>query len=233
MPVRSTPSRTSAVVEDAVNGVVINTEENMSTTIRIYPILSSWYGGQMVEAIHRGTERRSDVLDAALRTFTRFGYRKTSMDDVAKEAQISRPGLYFLFTSKDGLFREAAERGVEMDLAAAEEALVAPGRPMNESIAAAFDAWAGRYIGPIRDTAALIADNPDLLGPVALDGPARFEALLTAALKHTALSQVAPTAARTLISLSIGIKHQAETRDEYRSRFTDALGLLLSPYAIR
>ena len=187
----------------------------------------------MVDVIHRGTERRSDVLDAALRTFTRFGYRKTSMDDVAREAQISRPGLYFLFTSKNGLFREAAERGVQFDLAAAEEALLAPGRPVHESIAAAFDAWAGRYVGPIRDTAALIADNPDLLGPVALDGPARFEALLRAALEQTSLSQVAPTVARTLISLSIGIKHQAETRDEYRSRFTAALGLLISPNAMR
>jgi AcrR family transcriptional regulator len=39
--------------------------------------------------------RRADVLDAAWRTFTRYGYRKTSMDDVAAEAEISRPGLYF------------------------------------------------------------------------------------------------------------------------------------------
>ena len=181
----------------------------------------------MAETTPGDAARRSDVLDAALRTFTRFGYRKTSMDDVAKEAQISRPGLYFLFSSKSGLFREAAERGVELDLAAAEAAIEAPGRPVAESIAAAFDAWAGRYIGPIHDTATLIADNPDLLGPVALSGSARFGVLLAAALEKTALAGSASMAARTLISLSIGIKLQSKTREEYRSRLSDALSLLL------
>lgn len=181
----------------------------------------------MVEEIRGGGERRLDVLDAALRTFTRFGYRKTSMDDVAKEAHISRPGLYFLFTSKSGLFRDAAERGIELDLFEAEKALTASGQPVNERIVAAFDAWAGRYIGPLQDTATLIADNPDLLGPTALSGPARFEAFLTATLEQTTLSWAASTAARTLISLSIGIKHQTASRDEYRSRMADALRLLI------
>lgn len=181
----------------------------------------------MAEVIAGDAARRSEVLDAALHTFTRYGYRKTSMDDVAKEARISRPGLYFLFTSKSGLFREAAERGVGLDLARAEEAFTTPERPVTESIAAAFDAWAGRYIGPIHDTATLIAENPDLLGPLATSGPARFEAMLTAALEKTALARSASTAARTLISLSIGIKQQSVTRDDYRSRLADALGLFL------
>ncbi|RFA19825.1 TetR/AcrR family transcriptional regulator [Subtercola boreus] len=187
----------------------------------------------MADAIPGDGERRSDVLDAALRTFCRFGYRKTSMDDVAQEAQISRPGLYFLFASKSGLFREAAERGVELDLSAAEKAFTDPGRPVQECIATAFDAWAGRYVGPLNDTAALMTDNPDLLGPVALGGPARFEALLAAALERTTLSRSASTAARTLISLSIGIKHQAVTRDEYRSRLEDALSVVLPAQAVR
>lgn len=187
----------------------------------------------MAESTPGDAGRRSDVLDAALRTFTRFGFRKTSMDDVAREAQISRPGLYFLFSSKNGLFREAAERGVQLDLAAAETAFAASGGPVAESIAAGFDAWAGRYIGPIHDTATLIADNPDLLGPIALSGPARFEVLLTAALEKTALAGSATTAARTLISLSIGIKVQSKTREEYRSRLSDALSLTPPPRAKR
>ena len=181
----------------------------------------------MVEEAPGGGERRSDVLDAALRTFARFGYRKTSMDDVAKEARISRPGLYFLFASKSGLFREAAERGVEVDLLAAERSLTAAGRPLNARIVDAFDCWAGRYIGPMQDTTALLDDNPDLLGPIALSGPARFEALLTAALEQTALSREASIMARTLVSLSMGIKHQAGDRDEYRARMTDAVRLLI------
>ncbi|MZD09631.1 TetR family transcriptional regulator, partial [Streptomyces sp. SID5785] len=53
------------------------------------------------------TDRRSLVLDSAMATFARFGYRKTSMEEVARAARISRPGLYFLFSSKEALFRAA------------------------------------------------------------------------------------------------------------------------------
>ena len=181
----------------------------------------------MTDVVHSDGDRRSDVLVAALRTFSRFGYRKTTMDDVAADAQISRPGLYFLFASKSSLFREAAEHGVELDLSAAERAFTTPGQPADQRIAAAFDAWAGRYIGPLHDTAALLAENPDLLGPVALSAPAKFEALLIAALEPATGSRDAPTMARTLISLSIGIKHQVVTLEDYRSRMADALSLLI------
>ncbi|MGW5822670.1 TetR family transcriptional regulator, partial [Streptomyces noursei] len=37
-------------------------------------------------------DRRTAVLDSAMVTFARFGYRKTSMEEVARAARISRPG---------------------------------------------------------------------------------------------------------------------------------------------
>lgn len=149
------------------------------------------------------------------------------MDDVAREAHISRPGLYFLFSSKSGLFQAAAERAIALDLAAAEHALTASGRTVNDRIVEAFDCWAGRYVGPLRDTTALIDGNPSLLGPVALGGPARFEALITAALAETALATTSPPVARTLVSVSVGLKHQVADRDEYRARMLEAVRLLV------
>ena len=172
-------------------------------------------------------DRRLEVLDAALHTFARFGYRKTAMDEVAKQARISRPGLYFLFSSKSGLFRAAAERGIELDLAAAELALAESGLPLGERIVEAFDCWAGRYVGPLHDTTALIADNPGLVGPIAIAGPARFERLITDALTPTRSPAESIVVARTLISVSIGIKHQSTNREEYRYRMTDAVRLLV------
>lgn len=171
--------------------------------------------------------RRAEVLDAALRTFARFGYRKTSMDDIATEARISRPGLYFLFASKSALFGEAAERGIARDLAAAKSALALPATPLGERIVDAFECWSGRYVGPLQDSRALVDDNPALLGPIALGGPARFEALLAAALQESGLEQNADATVRTLISLSIGAKYQAVDREEYRVRMTDGVRLLV------
>jgi AcrR family transcriptional regulator len=45
------------------------------------------------------------LLDAALGVFSRFGYRKTSMDEVARMADFSRQGLYFYYAAKEDLFR--------------------------------------------------------------------------------------------------------------------------------
>ena len=38
------------------------------------------------------TGRRTAVLESAMATFARFGYRKTTMEEVARAARISRPG---------------------------------------------------------------------------------------------------------------------------------------------
>lgn len=48
-------------------------------------------------------ERKKDILDAALYCFLNFGYSKTSMDDVAKRAGISRPLVYLKFKNKEDL----------------------------------------------------------------------------------------------------------------------------------
>ena len=51
--------------------------------------------------------RQERVLAAALGVFGRYGFRKTSMDEVARAAGISRQGLYLYFASKEALFRAA------------------------------------------------------------------------------------------------------------------------------
>lgn len=50
-------------------------------------------------------ERRQEILDAALYCFLHFGYSKTSMDDVAKKAGISRPLIYLKFKNKEALLQ--------------------------------------------------------------------------------------------------------------------------------
>ncbi|MGT2425419.1 TetR/AcrR family transcriptional regulator [Amnibacterium kyonggiense] len=179
-------------------------------------------------AVRSGSQaRRESVLEAALTTFARFGFRKTSMDDVAADAHISRPGLYFLFSSKAELFRAATERAVERDLLDAERALAAPDHALEERVVRAFDSWAGRYIGPMSDAQTLVADNPALLGPVALAGPARFERMLLDALRGHVRDPEAVM--QTLTSVSVGLKHQVADRAEYDRRLRAATGLVLRP----
>lgn len=48
-------------------------------------------------------ERKNEILEAALHCFLHFGFAKTSMDDVAKKANLSRPLIYLKFKNKEDL----------------------------------------------------------------------------------------------------------------------------------
>lgn len=52
----------------------------------------------------RDADRRREILDAALACFLQFGYAKTSLDDIAQKAGISRPLLYRKFKNKEDIF---------------------------------------------------------------------------------------------------------------------------------
>lgn len=175
--------------------------------------------------------RRGHVLDAALLTFARYGYRKASMEDVARAAGISRPGLYLYFASKQDLFRAAVTHALEGDIAAAGRLLAETGRPLRDRLIEAFDEWTGRYIGPMtKDIAVLIESSPDLLGPVTTEYPLRFAKAVTDALTGDVSADragVARDVARTLLSTAKGIKHEVGTREEFLARMTIATDLLL------
>jgi AcrR family transcriptional regulator len=175
--------------------------------------------------------RREHVLDAALPTFARYGYRKASMEDVARAADISRPGLYLYFASKPELFRAAVTHALDTDIAAAGRLLAETDRPLRDRLIGAFDQWSGRYIGPMaKDVAILIESNPDLLGPIPTEYSRRFAKMVTDALAAGTSADGAGTAgdvARTLLSTANGIKHEASTREEFLARMTVATDLLL------
>ncbi|MFF9100849.1 TetR/AcrR family transcriptional regulator [Streptomyces rubrogriseus] len=173
-------------------------------------------------------DRRTMVLESAMATFARFGYRKASMEEVARAAHISRPGLYFLFSSKESLFRAAVTQALHRDITAAEQALADGDRPLPERLVEAFDHWAGRYVGPLtRDVATVIEANPGILGEVVEVLPRRFEELITDAITGATGREEAVRIAQTMISASTGLKHQVGSRESYLERLTVAVGLLL------
>ncbi len=54
--------------------------------------------------------RKKEILDAALKLFSRKGYEETSMDEIAERAELSKGILYYYFHSKEELFYEVALR---------------------------------------------------------------------------------------------------------------------------
>jgi len=60
----------------------------------------------MSKRIEAGKKTRKDILRAAVRVFGRRGYAATRLEDVAKEAGISRGPIYWHFRSKENLHTE-------------------------------------------------------------------------------------------------------------------------------
>jgi|ETNmetMinimDraft_26_1059896.scaffolds.fasta_scaffold87106_2 AcrR family transcriptional regulator len=62
------------------------------------------------------TDRRdakvSVLLDAAREVVMRFGYRKTTLEDIADAAGVSRATLYYYFPNKEEVFRALIEREI-------------------------------------------------------------------------------------------------------------------------
>jgi len=66
------------------------------------------------------------ILDAAMRVFRRHGFRRSSIEQAAEEAGLTRQALYHHFASKEALFRAVIERlyaqGLAAEIAAAKAA---------------------------------------------------------------------------------------------------------------
>ncbi len=71
---------------------------------------------------HESTRRRV-LIDAARACFLQFGYAKTSLDDIAKRAKISRPLIYRTFKNKEDIFAAVFEDTFHERYPAVEELL--------------------------------------------------------------------------------------------------------------
>jgi AcrR family transcriptional regulator len=76
------------------------------TTASGSPDLASfrWSGRRSTTSLPPDTDdARTHLVDAALACFDRFGIDRTTMDDIAREAKVSRPMIYRYFTDRDSL----------------------------------------------------------------------------------------------------------------------------------
>ena len=55
-------------------------------------------------------EREARLLEAAVGVFSRYGFRRTTMGDLAQAAGISRPALYLRYCNKERIFEAAFQR---------------------------------------------------------------------------------------------------------------------------
>ncbi len=124
-------------------------------------------------------ERKAGILYAALGLFARYGVRRTSMEDIAQEAGLSRAALYQYFRNKEDILRHGVTAYFDAAEAELREALQ-PGLPVEEAVAAGC-------VIPVGGLAEALLDSPhgeELLSladgtanALAEDGRARIRAV--------------------------------------------------------
>src|SRR6267378_2405237 len=165
-----------------------------------------------------GDSRREALLEAAVGVFARYGFRKTSMDEVARAAGVSRQGLYLLFADKEELFRKALTYKLARQLSAAVIALSSTGDPLEARLVAACDEWAGQFIGTMgADAADLMCASTSLAG----DTLAHYEVLFENALAHAIEASPHATAR--------GLKQASHSRQEFVRGMTAAARMFCAP----
>jgi AcrR family transcriptional regulator len=183
--------------------------------------------------------RRAAILDAALGLFGRYGYRRTSIDDIAREAGIAKGTVYLSFRSKDEVFRALSESLVERMLAEARAASEGPG-PVERRLLAMAEAWFGAYFETIRRSPhadELIDSKHQLSADVVVDAGKRFRRLVVEVVEEGAQSEdlrldrfglSTEAAAELLIAAARGLESGAETPDSFHRGLSDAVRVVVA-----
>ncbi len=177
-------------------------------------------------------DKAEAILEAARKRFAQYGFRRTSMEDIAREAGLSRPTLYLYFESKEDVFRWLSQSLFDEALARARVAL-ASDAPLAERLARAFSGWSLEMLELVSswpNAAELLDENHRIGADISLAAVERFRKLLSEALRRAASAGEidlrraglsAPRAAELLERAAHGLKDLEGGTERYRRRLED------------
>ena len=180
--------------------------------------------------------RRRRLLEASLLAFTRHGYRKTSMAEVARAAGLSRQALYLHFAAKEELFRAAVRHALEGSLRDAALALADPTTPVEARLARGLDTWVGRSVGlDGGQDHDLVEASQALTRPMVAEHEELFVEAVARTLRASGLALAYKPAgltprqlADTLVATARGLKHAGASRPA----FVEAVGLAVRAFCL-
>lgn len=96
-------------------------------------------------------EKKARILNAAISVFALYGYRRTSMEDIARAAGMSRAAIYQHFRNKEDLLVHGVDAFFDGAVVALQQALT-PGRPLREALHQACASTAGGLAEALLDS---------------------------------------------------------------------------------
>ena len=191
------------------------------------------------QASARASAKKNSVLDTAADVFAQYGFKRTTMNDIAQAAGMSRPALYLMFDNKEHLFQELAAYRLNLALIAAKAVLEREGS-VNSRFTEAIMVFEKTYTEPVANSphgAELTDVNMSLAADVMIKGKSKLIVALTEVLRDADKSgeisfQNTPLTHRAFVELLLasiaGIKQKAGTKAEYRKQTQQVAQVFLS-----
>jgi len=178
----------------------------------------------MNDASDSGAARQATIVEAATGIFLRYGFKKTSMDDIARAVGISRQALYLYFQTKESLFKTMVAHALETMRTQAREALSREDLDIEERLLDAFEAMYAKGIGTAH-LEELVTTTEELVGPIVRELEEALDADMARALRAAGIAArwkdvgVSATDLAEMLSMtSSGIKRNVKTSAEYLHR---------------
>ena len=183
------------------------------------------------------------VYDAASVVFAQYGFRRTTMNDIAKSAGISRPALYLMFENKEDLFQGLAAHRLDQAIDSALSVLQGNGK-IADRFRESLLVFEQIFYEPIADSphgTELMDISLSLASEIMTKKLARFHAALTKSLSEAeARGQITfartPMKPRAFVELLFtalnGVKKRALNTAEFRKlvrQLTEIFLLSIAP----
>lgn len=179
--------------------------------------------------------RRQEIIEAAFQVFMRYGYRRTTMDDIAQQVGLSRPTLYLTFPNKDAIFRAVVEAGFERLLNEIDAGLPAQSS-LTEQLLHVFEIWSVQPFELVATSPAadeLMTDSFGFASDIFDRSTQRLADALArlvraAVTEPDALDPSAEGRARVLLAAAHGFKSTARDTDDMRHLIRDLVGMTVA-----
>lgn len=191
------------------------------------------------QSTEQSQAKKDAVFEAAAEVFARYGYRRTTMNDIAEAAGISRPALYLIFENKENLFCELSDFRLNQAIDVVIDALATSGELRRRFIQALL-VFEKVYYEPVSNSPhgeELMDTNQSLAADVMMKGFARLVTAFANELKEAEQNGEAsfdntPLTPKTFVELLIsalgGIKKKAKNTADFRRQTEQVAQIFLS-----
>ncbi len=184
----------------------------------------------------KGEDKRHRIVEAAVTLFSRYGYKRTSIELLAAEAGVAKPTIYAYFEDKDSIFRAVVEAVCVELLERAEAASLARGA-VEERLAAMLAAKLTRYFELVQASphAQELVDSQGRLGAEIVQRTDRaYVKLLVAVIEAdeeldpSRIGLSAASAAQLLLRAASGAAYDATTTVAHRKHLGEIVRVIVA-----